>query len=33
MFQKIVDATEKMEDENEAIKYVTMDPTKKEVIM
>ncbi|KAL7990476.1 hypothetical protein Chor_013906, partial [Crotalus horridus] len=33
MFQKIVDATEKMEDENEAIKYITMDPTKKEVIM
>uniref|UniRef100_A0A8C6XTX8 Phosphodiesterase n=1 Tax=Naja naja TaxID=35670 RepID=A0A8C6XTX8_NAJNA len=33
MFQKIVDVTEKMEDENEAIKYITMDPTKKEVIM
>uniref|UniRef100_A0A452Q9T3 Phosphodiesterase n=1 Tax=Ursus americanus TaxID=9643 RepID=A0A452Q9T3_URSAM len=33
MFQKIVDACEKMETEEEAIKYVTIDPTKKEVIM
>ncbi|KAM8783769.1 cone cGMP-specific 3',5'-cyclic phosphodiesterase subunit alpha' [Rhynchonycteris naso] len=33
MFQKIVDACEKMETEQEAIKYVTTDPTKKEVIM
>ncbi|XP_005407576.1 PREDICTED: cone cGMP-specific 3',5'-cyclic phosphodiesterase subunit alpha' isoform X2 [Chinchilla lanigera] len=33
MFQKIVDACEQMETEEEAIKYVTIDPTKKEVIM
>ncbi|XP_066211384.1 cone cGMP-specific 3',5'-cyclic phosphodiesterase subunit alpha' [Saccopteryx leptura] len=33
MFQKIVDACEKMETEQEAIKYVTTDPTKKEIIM
>ncbi|XP_063163471.1 cone cGMP-specific 3',5'-cyclic phosphodiesterase subunit alpha' isoform X1 [Candoia aspera] len=33
MFQKIVDATEKIQDDNDAIKYVSMDPTKKEVIM
>ncbi|XP_039628148.1 cone cGMP-specific 3',5'-cyclic phosphodiesterase subunit alpha' isoform X1 [Polypterus senegalus] len=33
MFQKIVDATEKMETEEEQIKYVTNDPTKKEIIM
>ncbi|XP_036120890.1 cone cGMP-specific 3',5'-cyclic phosphodiesterase subunit alpha' [Molossus molossus] len=33
MFQKIVDACEKMETEEEAIKYVTADPTKKEIIM
>lgn len=33
MFQKIVDACEKMETEEEAIKYVTVDPTKKEIIM
>lgn len=33
MFQKIVDASEKMETEEEAIKYVTIDPTKKEIIM
>ncbi|XP_012859710.1 cone cGMP-specific 3',5'-cyclic phosphodiesterase subunit alpha' isoform X1 [Echinops telfairi] len=32
MFQKLVDACEKMETE-EAIKYITVDPTKKEVIM
>uniref|UniRef100_A0A452EWP5 Phosphodiesterase n=1 Tax=Capra hircus TaxID=9925 RepID=A0A452EWP5_CAPHI len=33
MFQKIVDACEKMETEEEAVKYVTIDPTKKEIIM
>ncbi|KAL8187128.1 UNVERIFIED_CONTAM: Cone cGMP-specific 3',5'-cyclic phosphodiesterase subunit alpha' [Gekko kuhli] len=33
MFQKIVDAIEKMEKEEDAIKYITMDPIKKEVIM
>ncbi|XP_067408953.1 cone cGMP-specific 3',5'-cyclic phosphodiesterase subunit alpha' isoform X2 [Emydura macquarii macquarii] len=33
MFQKIVDAVEKMQTEEEAIKYVSIDPTKKEVIM
>lgn len=33
MFQKIVDACERMETEEEAIKYVTDDPTKKEIIM
>lgn len=33
MFQKIVDAIEKMEKEEDAIKYISMDPTKKEVVM
>nr|XP_060624708.1 cone cGMP-specific 3',5'-cyclic phosphodiesterase subunit alpha' [Anolis sagrei ordinatus] len=33
MFQKIVDAIEKMEKEEEAIRYISTDPTKKEVIM
>ncbi|XP_077206395.1 cone cGMP-specific 3',5'-cyclic phosphodiesterase subunit alpha' [Paroedura picta] len=33
MFQKIVDAIEKMEKEEDAIRYITMDPIKKEVIM
>ncbi|XP_026506773.1 cone cGMP-specific 3',5'-cyclic phosphodiesterase subunit alpha' [Terrapene carolina triunguis] len=33
MFQKIVDAVEKMQTEEEAIKYISIDPTKKEVIM
>lgn len=33
MFQKIVDACEKMETEEAAIKYITIDPTKKEIIM
>uniref|UniRef100_A0A8D0G963 Phosphodiesterase n=1 Tax=Sphenodon punctatus TaxID=8508 RepID=A0A8D0G963_SPHPU len=33
MFQKIVDAIEKMQTEEEAIKYISIDPTKKEVIM
>lgn len=33
MFQKIVDACEQMQSEEEAVKYVTADPTKKEVIM
>ncbi|MEJ1276422.1 phosphodiesterase 6A cGMP-specific rod alpha [Cricetulus griseus] len=33
MFQKIVDACEQMQSEEEAIKYVTTDPTKKEVII
>ncbi|KAF7477069.1 cone cGMP-specific 3' 5'-cyclic phosphodiesterase subunit alpha' [Marmota monax] len=33
MFQKIVDACEQMQTEEEAIKYVTIDPTKKEIIM
>uniref|UniRef100_A0A8C0E6F7 Phosphodiesterase n=1 Tax=Balaenoptera musculus TaxID=9771 RepID=A0A8C0E6F7_BALMU len=33
MFQKLVDACEKTETEEEAIKYVTADPTKTEVIM
>ncbi|NXR35346.1 PDE6C phosphodiesterase, partial [Zosterops hypoxanthus] len=33
MFQKIVDAIEKMESEEQAIKYISIDPTKKEVIM
>ncbi|KAM9618761.1 cone cGMP-specific 3',5'-cyclic phosphodiesterase subunit alpha' isoform 2-T2 [Trichechus inunguis] len=33
MFQKIVDACEKMETEEATIKYVTTDPTKKEIIM
>lgn len=29
MFQKIVDAIEKMETEEEAIKYISIDPTKR----
>ncbi|KFO29921.1 Cone cGMP-specific 3',5'-cyclic phosphodiesterase subunit alpha' [Fukomys damarensis] len=33
MFQKLVDACEQMQTEEEAIKYVTTDPTRKEVIM
>ncbi|XP_041125312.1 cone cGMP-specific 3',5'-cyclic phosphodiesterase subunit alpha'-like [Polyodon spathula] len=33
MFQKIVDATEQMATEEEQIKYITLDPTRKEVIM
>ncbi|XP_012578854.1 PREDICTED: cone cGMP-specific 3',5'-cyclic phosphodiesterase subunit alpha' isoform X2 [Condylura cristata] len=33
LFQKIVDACKKMETEQEAIKYVTIDPTRKEIIM
>ncbi|MEE6485651.1 hypothetical protein FKM82_014365 [Ascaphus truei] len=33
MFQKIVDATEQMQSEEEVIKYIITDPTKKEVIM
>lgn len=33
MFQKIVDTCEQMQSEEETIKYVTADPTKKEVIM
>ncbi|KAF6110618.1 phosphodiesterase 6C [Phyllostomus discolor] len=33
MFQKIVNACEKMEAEEEAIKYVTSNPTKKQIIM
>ncbi|KAM5244097.1 cone cGMP-specific 3',5'-cyclic phosphodiesterase subunit alpha' isoform 4-T4 [Hipposideros larvatus] len=33
MFQKIVDACENMETEEEAIRYITADPTKKEIIM
>ncbi|XP_053438713.1 cone cGMP-specific 3',5'-cyclic phosphodiesterase subunit alpha' [Nycticebus coucang] len=33
MFQKIVDACEQMETEEQAIKYVTIDPIKKEIIM
>nr|XP_058910475.1 cone cGMP-specific 3',5'-cyclic phosphodiesterase subunit alpha' [Kogia breviceps] len=33
IFPKIVDACEKMETEEEAIKYITIDPTKKEIIM
>lgn len=33
MFQKIVDTCEQMQSEEETIKYVTSDPTKKEVIM
>ncbi|KAK2495080.1 hypothetical protein MC885_002870 [Smutsia gigantea] len=33
MFQKIVDACEKMETEEAATKYITIDPTKKEIIM
>jgi cone cGMP-specific 3',5'-cyclic phosphodiesterase subunit alpha' len=33
MFQKIVDACEQMQTEEAAIKYVTTDPIKKEIIM
>ncbi|KAM9323793.1 cone cGMP-specific 3',5'-cyclic phosphodiesterase subunit alpha' [Gastrophryne carolinensis] len=33
MFQKIVDTTEQMQSEEEAIKYIISDPTKKEIIM
>ncbi|KAM4636687.1 cone cGMP-specific 3',5'-cyclic phosphodiesterase subunit alpha' [Discoglossus pictus] len=33
MFQKIVDAAEQMQSEDEVIKYIITDPTKKEVIM
>uniref|UniRef100_A0A4X2LYV5 Phosphodiesterase n=1 Tax=Vombatus ursinus TaxID=29139 RepID=A0A4X2LYV5_VOMUR len=33
MFQKIIDTCEKMETEEEVIKYISIDPTKKEVIM
>ncbi|GAB1302376.1 Cone cGMP-specific 3',5'-cyclic phosphodiesterase subunit alpha' [Apodemus speciosus] len=33
MFQKIVDTCEQMQSEEETIKYITADPTKKEVIM
>uniref|UniRef100_A0A5F8GWH2 Phosphodiesterase n=1 Tax=Monodelphis domestica TaxID=13616 RepID=A0A5F8GWH2_MONDO len=33
MFQKIIDTCEKMETEAEVIKYISSDPTKKEVIM
>ncbi|XP_056385455.1 cone cGMP-specific 3',5'-cyclic phosphodiesterase subunit alpha' isoform X2 [Hyla sarda] len=33
MFQKIVDATEQMQSEDERIKYIISDPTKKEIIM
>ncbi|XP_074087980.1 cone cGMP-specific 3',5'-cyclic phosphodiesterase subunit alpha' isoform X2 [Macrotis lagotis] len=33
MFQKIIDTCEKMETEEEIIKYISIDPTKKEVIM
>ncbi|XP_007949466.1 cone cGMP-specific 3',5'-cyclic phosphodiesterase subunit alpha' [Orycteropus afer afer] len=33
MFQKIVESCEKMETEEEIIKYITIDPTKKEIIM
>ncbi|XP_043911570.1 cone cGMP-specific 3',5'-cyclic phosphodiesterase subunit alpha' [Protopterus annectens] len=33
MFQKIVDAAEQMQSEEDIIKYVTSDPTKKEIIM
>ncbi|KAL6076791.1 hypothetical protein STEG23_002055, partial [Scotinomys teguina] len=33
MFQKIVDTCEQMQSEEESVKYVTADPTKKEVIM
>lgn len=33
MFQKIVDATEPMTDEKEAIAYVSNNPIRKEIIM
>lgn len=33
MFQKIVDATEPMADEKEAIAYVANNPIRKEIIM
>ncbi|XP_053306946.1 cone cGMP-specific 3',5'-cyclic phosphodiesterase subunit alpha' [Spea bombifrons] len=33
MFQKIVDAAEQMQSEEEVIKYIITDPTKKEIIM
>ncbi|KAG8435213.1 hypothetical protein GDO86_013236 [Hymenochirus boettgeri] len=33
MFQKIVDASEQMKSEDEIIKYIICDPTKKEIIM
>ncbi|KAM5142431.1 cone cGMP-specific 3',5'-cyclic phosphodiesterase subunit alpha' [Mantella aurantiaca] len=33
MFQKIVDAAEQMQTEDEVIKYIIADPTKKEIIM
>ncbi|XP_060697762.1 cone cGMP-specific 3',5'-cyclic phosphodiesterase subunit alpha' [Hemiscyllium ocellatum] len=33
MFQKIVDYVEKSETEEEAIKYISSDPTKKEIVM
>uniref|UniRef100_A0A8C5PCG3 Phosphodiesterase n=1 Tax=Leptobrachium leishanense TaxID=445787 RepID=A0A8C5PCG3_9ANUR len=33
MFQKIVDASEQMQSEEEVIKYIITDPTKKEIIM
>ncbi|XP_068111182.1 cone cGMP-specific 3',5'-cyclic phosphodiesterase subunit alpha' [Hyperolius riggenbachi] len=33
MFQKIVDTTEQMKSEEEVIKYIIADPTKKEIIM
>ncbi len=33
MFQKIVDATEPMADEKEAIHYVSNNPIRKEIIM
>ncbi|XP_053548890.1 cone cGMP-specific 3',5'-cyclic phosphodiesterase subunit alpha' [Bombina bombina] len=33
MFQKIVDAAEQMQSEDEIIKYIITDPTKKEIIM
>ncbi|XP_062927253.1 cone cGMP-specific 3',5'-cyclic phosphodiesterase subunit alpha' [Mobula hypostoma] len=33
MFQKIVDSVEQMESEEEAIKFISSDPTKKEIVM
>nr|ANV21098.1 cone cGMP-specific 3',5'-cyclic phosphodiesterase subunit alpha' [Neotrygon kuhlii] len=33
MFQKIVDNVEQMENEEEAIKFISSDPTKKEIVM
>lgn len=33
MFQKIVDTAEQMQSEEEVIKYIIADPTKKEIIM